>query len=98
VAIEQGLVIFFFGWSLVTSSAELASHPHVLEVSVVARPHVKWGERPMAFVVLHPRTASQWEGRHDEFANDLKEHAKLRLPGFSRPEWIEVVSELPVSL
>jgi len=51
----------------------------------------------MAFVVLHPRHASQWGGRHDEFANDLKEHAKSRLPGFSRPEWIEVVSELPVS-
>lgn len=90
----------FLIWMIVvvTSSAELASHPHVLEVSVVARSHVKWGERPMAFVVLHSRHASQWKGRHHEFANDLKEHAKSRLPGFACPEWVEVVSELPVSL
>ena len=90
----------FLFWIIVviTFSAELASHPHVLEVSVVARSHIKWGERPMAFVVLHPRHASQWRGRHDEFANDLKEHAKSRLPGFARPEWVEVVLELPVSL
>ena len=83
---------------MVIFSAELASHPHVLEVSVVARPHIKWGERPIAFVVLHPQHACHWGGRHHEFANDLKEHAKSRLPGFARPEWVEVVPELPVSL
>ena len=75
---------------------ELASHPHVLEVSVVAREHSKWGERPMAFVILHPQHASHWHGRHHEFERDLKQHAKLRLPGFACPEWVEVVPELPV--
>ncbi|KIK06843.1 hypothetical protein K443DRAFT_129433 [Laccaria amethystina LaAM-08-1] len=74
---------------------ELASHPHVLEVSVVAREHPKWGERPMAFVILHPQHASNWRGRHHEFECDLKQHAKLRLPGFACPEWVEVVPELP---
>ncbi|KAJ3561109.1 hypothetical protein NP233_g10400 [Leucocoprinus birnbaumii] len=74
---------------------ELASHPHVLEVSVVARPHLKWGERPMAFVILHPQHAKKWAGRHHEFGNDLKEHARARLPGFACPEWVEVVPELP---
>ncbi|KAF9015310.1 AMP-dependent synthetase and ligase [Cyathus striatus] len=74
---------------------ELASHPHVLEVSVVARSHPKWGERPMAFVILHPQHTSRWSGRHHEFAKDLKEHAKSRLPGFACPEWVEVVPELP---
>lgn len=77
---------------------ELSSHPHVLEVSVVARPHVKWGERPMAFVVLHPQHESRWKARHAAFAADLKEHAKSRLPGFACPEWVEVVPELPVSI
>jgi acyl-CoA synthetase (AMP-forming)/AMP-acid ligase II len=76
---------------------ELASHPHVLEVSVIARPHVKWGERPMAFVILHPQHTKIWKGRHHEFAVDLKAHAKSRLPGFACPEWVEVVPELPVS-
>ena len=76
---------------------ELASHPDILEVTVVARNHVKWGERPMAFVVLHPQLVSSWKGRHDDFANELKAHAKERLPGFACPEWVEIVQELPVS-
>jgi len=74
---------------------ELASHPHVLEVSVVARGHIKWGERPMAFVVLHPHHSSTWKGRHDEFSKELKDFAKTRLSGFACPEWVEIVPELP---
>ncbi|KAH7915387.1 hypothetical protein BJ138DRAFT_1141987 [Hygrophoropsis aurantiaca] len=74
---------------------ELASHPHVLEVTVVARPHVKWGERPMAFVILRQEHASQWTGKHREFGEELKRHGRKRLPGFACPEWIEVVEELP---
>lgn len=74
---------------------ELASHPDILEVSVVARQHVKWGERPMAFVVIHPDHVSKWKGRYREFEKDLEGHAKKRLPGFACPEWVEVVPELP---
>lgn len=74
---------------------ELASHPDVLEIAVVARPHPRWGERPMAFVILHPQRASFWDGRHATFAESLKLHARGRLPGFACPEWVEVVAELP---
>ncbi|KAE9410941.1 acetyl-CoA synthetase-like protein [Gymnopus androsaceus JB14] len=74
---------------------ELASHPHVLEVSVIAREHKKWGERPMAFVILHPQHASKWTGRHEEFAKDLISHARKTLPGFACPEWVQIVPELP---
>ncbi|KAF7784445.1 hypothetical protein Agabi119p4_610 [Agaricus bisporus var. burnettii] len=49
----------------------------------------------MAFVLLHPQHAAKWAGRHHEFGNDLKNHAKARLPGFACPEWIEVVPDLP---
>lgn len=52
----------------------------------------------MAFVVLHPDHVSKWKGRHREFDNELKAHAKQRLPGFACPEWVEVVPDLPVSL
>lgn len=76
---------------------ELASHPDVLEVSVVARPHPKWGERPMAFVILKTQVAAKWAGKHAEFETELKRHAKTRLPGFACPEWVKVVEELPVS-
>lgn len=82
---------------LIAFLAELASHPHVLEVSVVARKHPRWGERPMAFVVLHPQHAPTWKGRQNVFEKDLKDHAKARLPGFACPEWVEIVPELPVS-
>ncbi|KAJ7357168.1 AMP-dependent synthetase and ligase [Mycena albidolilacea] len=74
---------------------ELASHPCVLEVSVVARNHVKWGERPHAFVILRPKSIAKWKGRHDAFEKELKAHAKGRLPGFACPEWVQVVDELP---
>ena len=76
---------------------ELSTHPDVLEVSVVARPHERWGERPMAFVILHPQRATQWAGKHAAFADALKKHARARLPGFACPEWVQVVEELPVT-
>jgi len=76
---------------------ELSSHPDVLEVSVVARSHPKWGERPMAFVILHPQRESKWKGKHETFAEDLKAHVKTSLPGFAVPEWINVVPDLPAS-
>ncbi|KAI1783993.1 AMP-dependent synthetase and ligase [Ganoderma leucocontextum] len=74
---------------------ELATHPDVLEVSVIARSHPKWGERAMAFVILHPQKGDKWAGRHAEFEKDLKAHARKRLPGFACPEWVAVVPELP---
>lgn len=51
----------------------------------------------MAFVTLHPQHAHVWSGRHHKFSDELKGHAKSRLPGFACPEWIDVVPELPVS-
>jgi len=74
---------------------ELSTHPHVLEVTVVARSHPKWGERPMAFVVLHQHHVKTWEEKHDKFAQELKQHARTRLPGFACPEWIQIVDDLP---
>lgn len=69
----------------------------MLEASVVARPHPKWGERAMAFVILRPAAAPRWAGRGADFEAELKRHARARLPGFACPEWVQVVEELPVS-
>ncbi|KAI0004170.1 acetyl-CoA synthetase-like protein [Russula compacta] len=74
---------------------ELASHPDVLEVSVVGCEHPTWGERPMAFVVLHAEPVRHWAGKHLEFSSALKAHARERLPGFATPEWVVIVEELP---
>ncbi|KAG1757416.1 hypothetical protein EDB19DRAFT_1900942 [Suillus lakei] len=81
--------------SSLTIELELSSHPHVLEVSVVARSHPKWGERPMAFVLLRPEHASKWKDSHDGFATELIRHARALLPGFACPEWVQIVDELP---
>ncbi|KAF8506944.1 acetyl-CoA synthetase-like protein [Russula emetica] len=74
---------------------ELASHPDVLEVSVVGREHPTWGERPMAYVILHTESARRWAGKHAEFSSVLKAHARQRLSGFATPEWVVIVEELP---
>lgn len=80
---------------MLTMSTELATHPDVLEASVVARAHPRWGERAMAFVILHKTAAEIWRNRHSEFERELKAHARQRLPGFATPEWVHVVEELP---
>ncbi|THH03222.1 hypothetical protein EW145_g6430 [Phellinidium pouzarii] len=74
---------------------ELAEHRAVLEVSVIAKLHVKWGERPMAFVILTSAAEKEYAGRHEAFEADLKKFARNRLPGFACPEWVRVVDELP---
>lgn len=78
--------------SLSVESA-LYEHPDVLEVAVVARPHEKYGERAHAFIIL--RDGKKWAARHPEFEVELKEFSRSRLPGFARPEWVEVVEALP---
>lgn len=79
------------------SVTELATHTDILEVTVVARPHSRWGERPMAFVILKSEARQKWSGKDDEFSAELKRHARGRLPGFACPEWVKVVDDLPVS-
>ncbi|KDQ12888.1 hypothetical protein BOTBODRAFT_34031 [Botryobasidium botryosum FD-172 SS1] len=74
---------------------ELAKFPDVLEVSVIARAHPKWGERPMAFVILQPHAEARWKGKEAEFEKELKRFAQKGLPGFARPEWVKVVKDLP---
>ncbi|TCD70256.1 hypothetical protein EIP91_004157 [Steccherinum ochraceum] len=74
---------------------ELATHPDILEVTVIARAHPKWGERPMAFVILKTECKQKWNGKDDAFAIELKKHAKQKLPGFACPEWVKIVDGLP---
>ena len=80
--------------SLAIESA-LFEHPDVLEVAVVARPHEQYGERAHAFVLLRDNAKDKWKGKGAEFEIELKDFSKTRLPGFARPEWVEIVDALP---
>jgi fatty-acyl-CoA synthase len=44
--------------SSVELESALTSHPDVVEVAVIARPDPKWGERPVAYVVLREGSAT----------------------------------------
>ncbi len=64
----------------------LYKHPAVLAAGVVAKPHEKWGEVPMAFIELKPDC--------DATAEELMAFCKEHLAGFKTPKAIEFC-ELP---
>src|SRR6266851_258408 len=64
----------------------LASHPSVMEVAVVAAPDPKWGEVPVAFVVLAPGAAAT--------ERVLIDHARAHLAHFKAPKAV-IFGELP---
>jgi fatty-acyl-CoA synthase len=65
----------------------IASHPAVLEAAVVGVPDDRWGERPKAFVVLHPGAQAT--------PDDLRGHVRGLLAGYKCPDAVELLDELP---
>jgi acyl-CoA synthetase (AMP-forming)/AMP-acid ligase II len=65
----------------------LASHPAVAEVSVVGIPHEKWGETPVAAVVLR-------DGMHADEA-ELINWSREKVGAVKRVTAVEFVDELP---
>ena len=65
----------------------IQDHPDVLEVVVVGIPNEKWGESPLALVVLKPgRTPSEKE---------IIDHVRQRLAHYKAPKQVEFRDELP---
>ena len=64
----------------------LYKHPAVLAAGVVAKPHEKWGEVPMAFIELKPGA--------DATAEELIAFCREHLAGFKTPKAVEFC-ELP---
>ena len=73
--------------SSVMLEAALMDHPTVLEAAVIARPHPKWDERPVAYVVS---TAGA-----DVNTADLILHLSSRFAKWQLPDCIISVAQLP---
>lgn len=65
----------------------LTEHPDVAEAAVIAIPHVRWQERPLAFVVLH--------GDSPAAPQDILTDLVGRVPRWWLPERVVPVAELP---
>jgi len=65
----------------------LMGHPAVREAAVIGIAHPKWGERPLAAVVLHP-------GR-DLTLDALREHLAGRFPKFWIPDGVVCIDAIP---
>jgi fatty-acyl-CoA synthase len=65
----------------------IMSHPKVAEAAVVAVPHPKWDERPLACVVLKPgETATE---------QDILDHLRPLVAKWWLPDAVEFIDEVP---
>tara|TARA_B100000378_G_scaffold271697_1_gene262498 strand:+ start:2986 stop:4575 length:1590 start_codon:yes stop_codon:yes gene_type:complete len=65
----------------------LQFHPAVLEVAVIGVPHEKWGETPLAIVVLRPGFSAT--------ADDIMEFTRRHLARYKAPSRVEFRESLP---
>jgi fatty-acyl-CoA synthase len=63
----------------------LAGHPAIVEVAVIGRPDVKWGEVPVAVAAVHT----------DLDLGDLDRFLTERLARYKHPKALEIVDALP---
>jgi fatty-acyl-CoA synthase len=66
---------------------ELMSHPAVQEAAVIAIPHEKWGERPLACVVLRNGSAATPE--------ELRAHLSAKFASWQLPDAFAFVEGIP---
>ncbi len=65
----------------------LMGHPAVREAAVIAIPHPKWGERPLAAVVL--------KNGYEATAEELRSHLAQKFSRWQLPDAIVFVDEIP---
>lgn len=65
----------------------LHGHPAVTDAAVIGIPHERWGERPVAYLVVNG----------DVSAEELREHCRAELAGFKIPDAFHIIEELPRS-
>jgi fatty-acyl-CoA synthase len=75
--------------SSVDMEDSLMAHPAIAEAAVIAIPHERWGERPLAVVVLR-------EG-FGVTPDELREHLSAHFTKWQLPDRFEFVAEIPRS-
>lgn len=65
----------------------LQLHPAVDEVAVLGLANEEWGQIVAAAVVLRPGQSASLD--------ELKEHCRTRLASFKKPEFVQILDELP---
>jgi acyl-CoA synthetase (AMP-forming)/AMP-acid ligase II len=73
--------------SSVALEIEVMAHPAVKEAAVIAMPHERWGERPLACVVLEDDAELTLE--------ELREHLEPRVAKWWLPDELAIVEEIP---
>jgi fatty-acyl-CoA synthase len=63
------------------------AHPAIAEAAVIAIPDERWGERPLAAVVVH-------EGK-EVGADELRDHLGQQFAKWQLPERFEFIDEIP---
>jgi fatty-acyl-CoA synthase len=74
--------------SSIALETALLKHPQVLEAAVIGVPDEKWGERPLAVVVLADQA-------HKEILDTLKQRLAAEFPKFWIPDQFVFVDEIP---
>jgi fatty-acyl-CoA synthase len=69
---------------------ELMAHPAVVEAAVIGVPQPKWGERPVAYVVLKPGVEATQDTK-----TDLSDHLDQRVPRWWLPDEILFIDQIP---
>lgn len=65
----------------------LHAHPAVSDAAVIGVADERWGERPVAYVVVNREVSS----------DELREHCRASLAGFKVPDAFHILNELPRS-
>jgi fatty-acyl-CoA synthase len=66
---------------------EIMGHPKVAEAAVIAAPHEKWGERPLACVVVSSDETAT--------AEEILEYLRERIAGWKVPDEVVFLEEIP---